>query len=633
VNIIKQWPVFSLLLAFAIAPLFQGPQTGVLVAIHILVLAVFIKVFLASYQKLRIPYNSLALFICLFYLWMALSISWSPSPSISLFMFVWLSIFPLCFFIYSLKQPGDWAYLPIGILVVTLIFTFIGIGQNFVSGTDPISLFATRNTYAAMLNLIALPATAYFISHKQSSYRLLILWGMILFVLFFAVFQTGSKGATISLLLGLVFIFVPSWKYTDKSSFIKVGIIVITAFLFANIQTEGYTVSRLEELSAGSSTWSIYQRLLIWQSAWGIIKTAPVIGIGIGTYYIVEPAVRHIDNGVAGFFVHNDYLQLWLETGFIGLSLMLFIMVAISMLFMRLLRENNLMLQDRLEITGLMAGLFAVAIHTFVDFNFYIIAILMIMGLMCARIQEISRHYFLRLTRDFVPAHKLSKKIFILVALVVPFVILSYSMPVAIADFYMYKANKQLISGQIEKARLTLRTAALWNPASMRIRVQQYSVYRNILRKIKSDALRIERKSHLVSALLVLNEIEDINPLAGVVPEGRGHLLVENSDIAVDNWNEKAVHEFEKALQLQPRRYGARIALARLLAKEKYLNEAVALMNDGVNYYYQPGLRRLGEFYQYAIELNLMKGDTIKAEKIQIKLDEVKLYYKERAWD
>ena len=91
-NIIKQWPVLFLLLAFGIAPLFQGPQTGVLVAIHMLVLAVFTKVFLVSYKKLKIPYNSLALCICLFYIWMALSISWSPAPAISLSMFVWLSI-------------------------------------------------------------------------------------------------------------------------------------------------------------------------------------------------------------------------------------------------------------------------------------------------------------------------------------------------------------------------------------------------------------------------------------------------------------------------------------------------------------------------------------------------------------
>jgi hypothetical protein len=63
------------------------------------------------------------------------------------------------------------------------------------------------------------------------------------------------------------------------------------------------------------------------------------------------------------------------------------------------------------------------------------------------------------------------------------------------------------------------------------------------------------------------------------------------------------------------------MALARLLVKEEYLNEAVALMNNGVNYYYLNILPGLGEFYQYAVKLNLMKGDTIKAREIQRKKD------------
>ena len=118
-----------------------------------------------------------------------------------------------------------------------------------------------------------------------------------------------------------------------------------------------------------------------------------------------------------------------------------------------------------------------------------------------------------------------------------------------------------------------------------------------------------------------MNEIDNINPLAGFVPEGRGYLLIENSEIAVDDWHEKAVHEFKKALQLQPQRYGARIALARLLVNEESLSEAVALMNDGVNYYYRIDLPGIGKFYQYAIKLNLMNGDTIKAREIQIEKD------------
>ena len=54
-NIIKQWPVFFLLLAFAIAPLFQGIETDILALVYVLLLVVFVKVFLVSYTEFRIP--------------------------------------------------------------------------------------------------------------------------------------------------------------------------------------------------------------------------------------------------------------------------------------------------------------------------------------------------------------------------------------------------------------------------------------------------------------------------------------------------------------------------------------------------------------------------------------------------
>jgi len=436
VNIIKQWPVFFLLLAFAIAPLFQGVQIDILVAIHILVLTVFFKVVLASYKKFRIPYNFLILSICLFYLWMALSITWSPAPSISLHMFVWLSIFPLCYFIYSLKQPDDWSYLPIGILCVSLIIAFIGIWQGVFTEEAPRSLFRTRNTYPAMLNLIVLPMVAYFISPQQSRNRSSILLGMILFIHFFAVFQTGSRGATISLLLGLVFIFVTSWKYIKKFSFIKVVIILTTALLLTNIQTESFTIDRLKGLSAVTSIDSMSHRLLMWQSAWQIIKIAPVIGTGIGTYYIISPSFRHIDDPGPGYFLHNDFLQFWLETGIIGLGLLLMIMVAMFRFFIIVLKHDNLKIHNRLEITGLLAGLISISIHSLVDFNFYIVAILMVMGFICARIQEITGQYFSELMQNVIPAQKLSKKVFVLASCIIPIIILNYSLPVAIADVY-----------------------------------------------------------------------------------------------------------------------------------------------------------------------------------------------------
>ena len=442
----------------------------------------------------------------------------------------------------------------------------------------------------------------------------------------FAVFQTGGRGSIISLCLGLIIIFVTSWKYIENSLFTIVVIIVTVAFLFANIQTDGDAVHRLEESFVQGEDPSLSVRLLMWESAWRIIKTSPIIGTGIGTLFIVFPAVRHPADHSSGNYLHNDYLQFWLETGFIGLCLIMFIMVVISTLFFRVLKYKNLLLHDRLEIIGLISGLFAVAIHTLIDFHFYIIAILMVMGFMCARIQEISGQCFSGLIRAFTPAHKLSKKIFILIAGVIPVIILSYSLPMAIGNFYWVKASEYIKNGQIKNAELTLKRAAVWNPESIGIRFGQFSLYRDILQIIKSDAPPSVRKDTFAKALFVLNKIENINPLAGIVPENRAHLLIENTDIVVDDWEEKAINEFEKALQLQPRLYRSRVALARLLEQRGELNEAVLLMNDGIRYYYDNYLTGLDEFYEYAVRLNLMSGDTAKARDVHQKIHSLEVW-------
>ena len=44
-------------------------------------------------------------------------------------------------------------------------------------------------------------------------------------------------------------------------------------------------------------------------------------------------------------------------------------------------------------------------------------------------------------------------------------------------------------------------------------------------------------------------------------------------------------------------------------------------MNDGMNYGYTSSSPWIREFYQYAVKLNLMNGDTIKAREIQIEKD------------
>ena len=419
----------------------------------------------------------------------------------------------------------------------------------------------------------------------------------------------------------MVFIAATSWKNIEKVLLIKVVIIVTTSFLFSHLETdrkEYNFINRMSDLQDREKL--IMHRGATWLPAWQIIKTAPVIGTGIGTYYIVLPPFRHVEDGDPGYFVHNDFLQFWVETGFVGLSLILLIMIATGRFYIRVLRHKKLKPQDKLETIGLMAGLIAVSIHSFVDFNFYIIAILMIMGFMCARIQEISGQYYSELKRSFIPKNYLSKKLYMLTAGILPVILLNYCLPVAIADYHWKKAKEQIKNGQIKNGELTLKLAAEWNPNNIRVHFQQFLLYKDALRNAKNHALESERKVLFANSLLILNKIENINTLAAIVPESRGHLLIENTDIVIENWEEKALFEFKRALYLDPRLYRARMALAKIFVHRSELKKAILLMNDGVQYYYPTYLTGLDKFYKYAIKLNLMNGDTIKAKEIQIDL-------------
>lgn len=76
-------------------------------------------------------------------------------------------------------------------------------------------------------------------------------------------------------------------------------------------------------------------RLDIWQVAWRITEAHPIFGVGLNQFTVVSPHYVNLP-GVLGFVglivdkhivVHNMYLQLWAETGIIGLLLLVALIV------------------------------------------------------------------------------------------------------------------------------------------------------------------------------------------------------------------------------------------------------------------------------------------------------------------
>jgi O-antigen ligase len=112
-------------------------------------------------------------------------------------------------------------------------------------------------------------------------------------------------------------------------------------------------------------------RLTILRDSIPIIRQHPWFGTGLGTFPVVYPAYRSFYSDTFVNAAHNDYLQLIVETGFIGaLALVSFFWIYVRE-FLRLLPEWHLNPFATLRIAAAVSCV-GLLVHSFVDFNLHI---------------------------------------------------------------------------------------------------------------------------------------------------------------------------------------------------------------------------------------------------------------------
>lgn len=111
-------------------------------------------------------------------------------------------------------------------------------------------------------------------------------------------------------------------------------------------------------------------RLKIWPTTWSLIKDHPIAGVGLGGYWI---AVSQYHMGSGEFTpqqAHNDYLELLASGGLIAIVIGLwFIVLFLQESFLSLRASDPFLRASRF---GALAGMFAVAIHSTVDFGLHV---------------------------------------------------------------------------------------------------------------------------------------------------------------------------------------------------------------------------------------------------------------------
>ena len=111
-------------------------------------------------------------------------------------------------------------------------------------------------------------------------------------------------------------------------------------------------------------------RATVWPMTWEMIRDHPLSGVGFGGYWIAITKYHKASGEFTPQQAHNDYLELLASGGLIGVAIGLWFIAGFCKTLLVRLRDR-----DRLAgafSIGALAGIFAVAIHSIVDFGLHI---------------------------------------------------------------------------------------------------------------------------------------------------------------------------------------------------------------------------------------------------------------------
>jgi O-antigen ligase len=125
------------------------------------------------------------------------------------------------------------------------------------------------------------------------------------------------------------------------------------------------------ELNTGATT-SGASRNEIWRASLKMFAAHPLVGTGLGGYWIGITAYHDASGVMTPQEAHNDYLELLSSGGLIGLAIGVWFVVAV----VRLVRKNLSVDQGfkRAVRFGAVLGIAGVAAHSLVDFGLHLIA-------------------------------------------------------------------------------------------------------------------------------------------------------------------------------------------------------------------------------------------------------------------
>jgi len=257
---------------------------------------------------------------------------YSPAPQKSLESSLFaLSV--LGFFLFLSRfsdadQERLTSFLMVGLFVnlVAATIEFSYGGSTTSAGVFPYTfqagLFANENHFSSLVYAM-IPLLAYLTLQRRRQLAAFVgFLGMMLLVLFAAGSRAGMAIATTLAIVSALWFYPREQSSTRKVGVLAIGVvtIVLIAWRF------GFDSAIENDL-----------RAVFYQTTWRAVEENWLTGTGLGTFTLVYPGVERASQIVSVFanHAHNEYLELWLETGLPGVMLMGFFVGLVLLSFSR----------------------------------------------------------------------------------------------------------------------------------------------------------------------------------------------------------------------------------------------------------------------------------------------------------
>ena len=616
-------------LALALAIWFQGfALLPVCAVLAILLLGLITLLGRPATARSRVGLKPLVLTLALLLLWCAWTTLAGPGRLLAQYGLLVCAVFVAALFYGLLASRGrTWWQLVLPLVLVVLAEALYG-GWQFLDGEGPPrGLFVQQNTHAGWLLLFKLPLTALAVwlwYRRQRQRCLLVL--IMLALLDINIAASMSRGVTLALGSGLLVLVVGLPSRYRRGLLIPL-LLLISAYGLVDIWHAGQLARRMDSglanvgrllldeqdsTPAGIAGDSLQARRLIWQGAWRMWRETPWRGWGLYRFRLIYPRFQADADQSAGQYAHNDYLQLLLEIGIPGLALVLLSMGLIAWRGWRMLRSPGVSESRRVEIAGLLAAMAAICVHSLLSYDFYILPVLLVLGLITGRfIDRVS-------AGDSIPLPVMTTRpgpVRRLVIILLSAVLLALAVPAGMA-WYTEQGRTALARGDLAAAESALaRAASLDNTDA--IAHTRALAYIEALKALSVDDPRRPRLYRW--ALDSLDQAARMNPQLAAVPCAHGTLLSQNPDLADSQVYQHAADAFQRGLHMAPRDFLCRWHFARLMLRAGNRSQARALLEAGL----PAGLPDSPAIQAYVLALIRLRrdlGDAVAADRLARRL-------------